>query len=285
MPTVLELKGGPASLEGGWDRNRRAKTELKLRSKMGLVFTTGSGSEEFGSKIETDHRIGIKIVIEREGLLDITVLFILQLNADDRHVPQTLSPRFCYHQFSEIPPTVEANLKTYSRQKETRETRHNLTWLTAARAGVDSRFAENESALLHEKFLKTRPCAGIITAHRRPVTSVIERWVASCDVSTQKSFDAKWTFFSWLRVQFSVTCTLPENYLSCKKIQEVVWNSHVTVPAVRISATCPGNEIMTLRYDDDENDEIMTSFAVRCRSGDVPRESREPELNLQTLDC
>jgi hypothetical protein len=26
-------------------------------------------------------------------------------------------PRFCYHQFSELPPTTEANLKTYSRQK------------------------------------------------------------------------------------------------------------------------------------------------------------------------
>jgi hypothetical protein len=41
------------------------------------------------------------------------------LDVDDRYVaamPNCIL-RFCYHQFSELLPTTEANLKTYSRQK------------------------------------------------------------------------------------------------------------------------------------------------------------------------
>jgi hypothetical protein len=42
------------------------------------------------------------------------------LDVDDRYVaamPNCI-PRFCYHQFSVLTPTTEANLKTYSRQKK-----------------------------------------------------------------------------------------------------------------------------------------------------------------------
>jgi hypothetical protein len=42
------------------------------------------------------------------------------LDVDDRYIaamPNCI-PRFCYHQFSGLPPTTEANLKTYSRQNQ-----------------------------------------------------------------------------------------------------------------------------------------------------------------------